>query len=93
MEEVKQPRGRVSFGRLNVHHTSSGMKENYGLCHHLYLIPEDIDSKDAMTFGYCASRQPHVQKQGEFLLSDVDRLYVLEEKKGLTMTRLEIRLP
>lgn len=49
-----------------------------GLTYHLYLIPEEVDLKDAVGLVYGDLMQPEGRNKRDVLLGDMDRLYVFE---------------
>lgn len=81
MEDVRRPRECVFFGHGNVQHAGGGWEINHWLWYHLYLIPKDVDLKDAVTSAYGDSMQRNVQNKREIFLCDLDPYYLSNEKE------------
>lgn len=52
MEEVVLPAECVFFGHGSLNHAGGGWKRNHPLRYHTYVIPEDVEIKDAVAFAY-----------------------------------------
>lgn len=73
-EEVKLLRECVLFGHGKVHHEGSERKMNHGLQYHLYVIPEDVDLRDAVALAYGDLMYRNVQNKCKVPQNDVDTL-------------------
>lgn len=82
MKEMKLPKKCVLLGHWNEQHAGGGRKASHGLGYRLYLIPEDVDLKDAAAFTYRDSMQRDVQHEPEALLGDTGQLHNADRKEG-----------
>lgn len=76
MEEENLPRKSVVFEQADVQHAADGWKWHQRLCYHLYLVPEDVELKDAEALVYGESMLIEMQNKRKVFLGDVGLLYI-----------------
>lgn len=59
------------------------MRDDLGLRHHLYLLLEEVELRDALAIAFGPFLQRKLRSKGEVLLCHVNPLYVADEKEGV----------
>lgn len=78
MEEVTITPDAVSIGHVYVQHSGAEWRRKYFLRYHMYLILEEVELNDPISFAYCNGQS--IASEADADLRDEDSA-VLEEKK------------
>lgn len=73
-------------------HADGVWEGSYGLGNHSYLIPGEVDLKDAVSFAYGASMQRNVLNKREVLLDEVNLVYFSHKKDAVDYNMLRSSL-